>query len=399
MIDSFQERSLIRSINTGLIIFLLCFMINYNLGEFRYYFALPLLFLVWFLFVIENSLRLDKYITRAFFVSIFVCILLGVPSLFGVSPHKANLNYTYTNYIMSIIFKLFAAYTVIVLTFKWQIYKEVLDKVLFLNITVFYFQFFLVYATGYYPDFLEPITGEPQRYNSLFSIPILGNIYRPTGLYEEPSTYSSIILVLVACRFFINPKVDKIIILSVISTVLSLSVASIIYGTILGGYLLIKSRNTYYKYLPFLMAPLFISALGYLAFLRLGTVGNATELRNNLTSVVFEQNNIEILFGNGMMGTVNSLAQFVIDGNLWKAGVVTLNDNGLWLFIIIKFGLVGLLVMSQFFLKRLGNQLNILLFLIILVSKVSFLYFIFIFYFCTVYFLSSHNSKNNVNPS
>lgn len=387
--------SIIKKFNLFCVTALLCIMINYNLGEMRYYFAFPMLLVVWFLFFLDEGIKLDKILTKYFIISALFWFLLGVPSLLDIQPHKSNMNYTFVNYTLSIFFKLFVAYSIIMFLHKWKLYAKVLNKTLLINLIAFYFQFFMVYLTGYYPDFLEFITGQSQKYNSLFSIPILGSVYRPTGFYEEPSTYSSIILILIGCRLFISPKIDKIITFSLLSIVLSLSVASMVYGGALGVYLLVRSKGSYYKYIPFLLLPFVVYALFSLANLRLGSVGNATEIRNNLFYIVFEQNVLEILFGNGALGTITSLAQFVIDGNLWKAGVVTLNDNGLWLFIIIKFGVLGLLMFIVFFVMRLKSKLNIVVFIIILLTKASFLYFIFIFYFGTVYFLKGKLSRTD----
>jgi hypothetical protein len=176
--------------------------------------------------------------------------------------------------------------------------------------------------------------------------------------------------------------------------ILSLSVASVVYGAALGLYLMLKSRGSYFKYIPFLLLPFIFYGLASLVFLRLDSVGNATDLRSNLIYVVFEQQYFQVLFGNGVLGVVDSLAEYVKAGNLWKAGVVTLNDNGLWLFIIMKFGLLGLIAFSFAFTKRLTTNLNLLLFLIVMLSKVSFLYFIFIFYLSVVYYLDSDSSDS-----
>ncbi|MEX5485346.1 hypothetical protein IC611_02610 [Proteus mirabilis] len=64
----------------------------------------------------------------------------------------------------------------------------------------------------------------------------------------------------------------------------------------------------------------------------------------------------ELLFGNGMLGVVTAFSEYMKSGNLWKIDVAALNDNGLWLFIIIKIGMVGLLSFMLIMKNKLLND-------------------------------------------
>ena len=376
-----------------LISFILLSIINYNLDEVRYFVALPLAAIVFFYFLFLSEFKVNLNITKKYFIIIFLATLLGIASDFEILSYNKNLNYGLLDYLFSIWVKITVSYIVIVLSIKLNVLEKILSTVILVNISFFAFQFFLVYTTNIYPDFLDFLIGEKQRYGSRIVIPIIGELYRPTGFYEEPSTYSSIILVLLATRYYVSNKFDYVFYFAVATMVMSLSVAFVIIGLGIGLGLLLNSKKTYLRYLPFLLFPIVCYALYLVASIRLDSVGNATDLRGNLMLEVFKQPWFSILFGNGLFGVLDSLKHYVQEGTLWKAGVVTLNDNGLWLFLIIKIGFIGLFLTILFFYKKLDNRICFVLFLLVLLTKVSFLYFVFIFYVCVVFFIEPYNPK------
>ncbi|WP_163390783.1 hypothetical protein [Enterovibrio norvegicus] len=166
--------------------------------------------------------------------------------------------------------------------------------------------------------------------------------------------------------------------------ILSLSVAAVIYGGVLLFYCIYQSKRSYIKYLIYLCLPILLCFLIYMAYQRLISIDTATDIRNNLLLYVFGQTYSEMLLGNGMLGVVDELASYMSEGTLWQAGVASLNDNGLWLFIINKIGVLGLIIFILLMWIKTKTRLNRLLLCLLMITKLSFLYFGFIFYIALV---------------
>ncbi|MCD9546749.1 hypothetical protein GLP24_18095 [Photobacterium carnosum] len=340
---------------------------------------LPLSFIL-LLFVIYDG-SINKRAIRIWFLFTFFSLLIALPSFYNIYPHKNNFGYTFDSYFFGILFKSTCTVCVL-LSFKGDKKRmlQLINILLIINVSFFFVQFFTVYLTSYYIDPLYFFTGERQRYFSNFSLPILGVIYRPTGLYEEPSTYSAFILLLIASKIYLDKSIDVLLKVSLGSIILSFSVASIIYGMLFAFLLFLKSKGTYLKHILSVFLPVIVVFVIYIALSRVNSVDSATSLRNNLFIYFFEQSKLEVLFGNGMLGIIPSLSDYMSSGNLWGAGVAALNDNGLWLFLAIKIGLLGLILAVFLFFKNKKNTINRVIFILILMTKISFMYFGFIFY-------------------
>lgn len=376
---------------------LLVFFIFFeNLGEIRYTIIIPITILIISIKTILNQLKIKLHQFKSLILIIISIIILGIPSYIELFPHKNNINYNYFQYITSMLMKIITCYIVFwSIDFKKKYAYKIIKYVLLINIAFFFLQLIIVYFTSYYIDPLLFLTGEKQRYLANFSIPIIGTVYRPTGFFEEPSTYAAFITCLIACKLYINNKVDIVIKLSIISIFMSLSVAAIFYGTLLSLVIFIKQKNSaFFKVIAFQLIPIIILFLFILIDYRLDSLnGSASSIRLNLIKYVFDQSLIELLFGNGMLGVVTAFSEYMKSGNLWKIDVAALNDNGLWLFIIIKVGIVGLLsfifIMKN---KLLNNNFNFSILLILLLTKLSFIYFGFIFYVSLILFMRKSNA-------
>ncbi len=154
---------------------------------------------------------------------------------------------------------------------------------------MFFLQFIVVFGTGYYIDPLKAITGEPSRYGAQIVLPVIGQIYRCTGFYEEPSTYSGFIAVLLACKLYLNPKVDKIVIVcSYFNYFYPSQLLLLVMSSIIILYFLLKSKASYLKYIIFLLSPLAVAIIAGIAIERLNSLGgDAQDIRANLNAMVF----------------------------------------------------------------------------------------------------------------
>ncbi|MDC9596812.1 hypothetical protein [Xenorhabdus anantnagensis] len=370
-----------------------------NYQKLRYLIILPCLILIWiFIFIKEKFILNKKYIKKTTSILI-ILISLALPSYFNISPHTNNLGYSFSQYSLGFIFKVLSAITIIYACRNdTKALTLIIRYCLIINLSIFFIQFIVVYSTSYYIDPLAIITGEHQRYGSRFLIPLIGNIYRPTGFFEEPSTYAAFITCLLACNFLINERIDTVIVLSILSIILSLSVAALIYGTFLLLFILYKKNNNFLKIIISLIFPLFLMLITYFALLRLNSLnGIATEIRFNLMNLVFSQDSSSLIFGNGMLGMINDITFYLKNNMLWKIDIASLNDNGLWLFIIIKMGLIGLLLFITYVCKKLKTRTDILFFFILLTTKINLFSFMLIFYFLIIYFCNSDSPKKEHN--
>ncbi|WP_146144491.1 hypothetical protein [Photobacterium iliopiscarium] len=360
-----------------------------NINELRYDIMIPLIAIGWVLHFTYSNHKIDSQSTKSFILLSGIIALIALPSLLKIYPHVHNLiKYTYYSFTVGMIVKLFSVYsTFVFLKGDTDKLERMIKYVLILNLSMFFIQFIIVFPTGIYIDPLKLITGESSRYGSDIFVPLIGNIYRCTGFYEEPSTYAGFIVVLLASKLYLNPKVDKLVILSALSIILSFSVAAIVYGLIIIGYFLLRSKASYLKYILFLLSPLLVAAIAAIAIQRLTSLGgDAQDIRSNLNDMVFSQQLPVLIFGNGALGIMSAAAHVMnTTGAIFRLGIASLNDNGMWLFFIIKFGFFGLATITAYLFFKSKSLLNRIMFLVIFLTKLSFLYFGFIFYLFLVF--------------
>lgn len=370
-----------------------------NINELRYDLMVPLVGLGWVLHFLSNDNRIDKQSTKSFIYLSIIIALISLPSVFKIYPHMHNLvKYSYYSFVVGMMVKMFFTYSVFVFL-KGDICKleKMLKYVIIFNLSMFFLQFIVVFGTGYYIDPLKAITGEPSRYGAQIVLPVIGQIYRCTGFYEEPSTYAGFIAVLLACKLHLNPKVDKVVILGAISIILSFSVAAIGYGSIIILYFLLKSKGSYLKYILFLLSPLVVAIIAGIAIQRLTSLGgDAQDIRSNLNTMVFTQPLPILIFGNGSLGIMPAAADVMnTTGAIFRLGIASLNDNGIWLFFIIKFGFVGLFTILSYLFLKTKTLLNRIMLVVIFLTKLSFIYFAFVFYFFLIFNNKAVLEKDN----
>ncbi|OKP08191.1 hypothetical protein [Xenorhabdus thuongxuanensis] len=366
-----------------------------NYQKLRYIIIFPCLIIIWMLILTKDKFILDKIHIKKTISIIIILIILSLPSYFDIGPHKNNLEYSFSQYSLGFTFKILSAFTIIY-SFRndIRVLNLIIRYCLIINLSIFFIQFIVVYSTSYYIDPLAIITGEHQRYGSRFFIPIIGQIYRPTGFFEEPSTYAAFITCLIACNLLVNKKIDTLMLISIFSVILSLSVAALIYGTFLLLFFLYKKNSNILKIITSLILPFFIILITYFALLRLNSLdGTATEIRFNLINLIFSQDAFSLIFGNGMLGMMNEITINLKNDTLWKLNIASLNDNGLWLFIIIKMGLIGLILFIICIYKKLKTKTDILFFYVILLTKINLFSFMLIFYLLIIYLLNLDSSK------
>jgi hypothetical protein len=100
-----------------------------------------------------------------------------------------------------------------------------IKNVLIIHLIFFYLQLIIYYSTGFKLDFLFYITGEMSR-NDAYGV--ISDFFRPSGLLNEPATYSLFVFGFSTIYFWGLKKIDFVLILANISLLLSFSASGII---------------------------------------------------------------------------------------------------------------------------------------------------------------------------
>lgn len=218
-------------------------------------------------------------------------------------------------------------------------------------------QFFSFIIFDYYIDFSHIFFGNESRYGSN-----LINFPRFTNIYEEPSTYSSVIILLGSIYYILSKKV----LIPNIAFFLSISTLSLAGVLIASMALIVINFNKYISILLIIFT-IFLLSIYYEHF-PYGPVF----IRYSLFQNIIDIEGGVALFGSGFLGH-NIELSILSNPDLSKGRVASLNDLGSFVFIYIKFGFLGLLL-QLFFLFKFFKTRNLPLVLIVLFGKLSILH-------------------------
>ncbi|MDC9524633.1 hypothetical protein PSH54_03795 [Pseudoalteromonas sp. Angola-30] len=369
------------SFRNFLLIFCIFILSLENHGNIRFILCIPpVIYFIFYAFYVNfNKATLTAYIKLFLFL-----ILISVISYLGGLSYKENMKaYSLSDFFYATSFKLLIVYFAVnTLNNKKNNLVLILNKVLAIHVTLFFVQFILVYTSGYYLDFLEPFTAETSRYTWGVSVPVIGATYRPTGFFNEPSTYLSIVFSLLCVKYYFTgflTKVDRLVILSLF---LSLSFASIAIAVIFLVLINLKGKKIY-RYLPpiTVIILLIIPVVIDLYVMRTSGSYDALGIRYRLFDIAISQSWLEIMFGNGPVGVPDALSYlFRSDTISWtKEGVAAINDNGLAFFLFLKFGVIGIIAIIYCVFSRGQGMLRPLCLMLLFLTKIKFTSAVFIF--------------------
>lgn len=367
-----------------------------NYGDGRY---IPIIIILGVLLILSFPIYISKDIATKTIISLCIILLLTIADYFNFLSFRSNLeDYSPSSFFLSFSFKviLITIFVICINEMSANVIK-IIKAVLLLHCTVFFIQFFVVYTTGYYLDFLSFYTGEAQRYVSGVSIPFIGDIYRPTGFFNEPSTYTAYVMLLLLSLVVVRYKSElnftkndiKYIFIVCLTSILTFSVAALIYVSL---FLLVFFFHKRYKaiFIGIAFALILLSPLLFVFFQeRAGYLeGNSTSIRSNLIDLVNSREWLEIIFGSGPSGMPDTLASYLNTENYsWASnGLAAPSDNGTLFFIYIKYGIIGMILFLLFLIKYMPNKKTILLSLILLLAKAKYSSFIFLFLMLITFF-------------
>lgn len=333
-----------------------------------------------FILVLYNFLKknfiLNKNILKVYGVlfSIYAISSLGFQldffNLTSSYSQEAFLN----NYIFY-LYVIFLSYLVFCLLSKDDIsdLKFAFKYVLLIHILFFYYQWFNVYLTGEYLDLVHPFTGEESRYSNYYAnrSVLFFLLYRPTGFYVEPSTYSAALVCLLLINYKINPENKWLLVISFLTLLLNFSTAGIIFFfLILMAYILKKNMNikslTVMLFLCLLIFSLFFESINFfiLDFYNkfMATIDTRLNVFDGYLMHPITGYNI---FGYGLFNISESAYTYILQ----HGGAV--NDSGLLAYLYMKVGVIAFFIFFYLLLKA-RTLPEIAIITSIFLSKISF---------------------------
>jgi hypothetical protein len=127
-----------------------------------------------------------------------------------------------------------------------------LQKVIITHLLFFYIQLTAFYIFGYQIDFLYLVTGENSRNEATG---VISDFFRPSGLLNEPATYSLFIFAFSIIYFLLKNKVDFLLVLANLTLLLSFSASGILLFLFFISFIFYK---TIIKNIPLLLSTLFL---------------------------------------------------------------------------------------------------------------------------------------------
>lgn len=267
-----------------------------------------------------------------------------------------------------------------------KIYKSILFVVLF-HTLVYTFQALYWFVTKDYIDLLFPITGEHQRYVSEKAMNFGGIVIpRFTGLFNEPGTYSTVMMVLISCLFVIEKKINTIILFSLITIMLSMSLYGFVFVLGLVLFYIVSSFNLKSMViLSLIFSPLIFYIYPFieqrLTSSNSGFEDRTSSIQNILSDYYGSSNGL--IFG-GFYN--NSLAS--------KDSII-LNDLSLFVWLIYGFGVFGLIFIFIYFVIPIifSRKIDLLILVIlVLLSKLKFTYPLIWVFLSLIYIKSTQRS-------
>jgi hypothetical protein len=108
--------------------------------------------------------------------------------------------------------------------------SRVLGLVICIHLLLYFVQVLYWVSTGLYLDFLEPITGEMQKYSSAKGAMFNGvRVPRFTGVFNEPGTYSTYLFALMILKYLIDREMGIVVFLTLLTISMNLS----LFGAVL----------------------------------------------------------------------------------------------------------------------------------------------------------------------
>ncbi|EAS44642.1 hypothetical protein C9J48_17700 [Photobacterium profundum] len=248
---------------------------------------------------------------------------------------------------------------------------QAIKALLIFHVTIFYIQVLAFYIFNIQIDIVGFFTGESQR--SLF----LG-YYRATGIFTEPSNYGLVVLSLLSALFIIGYNQTKFYAFVLFSVFLTFSTASLISALFfLFGYLV--KVNVFKKpklliIMFMLLAPIIVASFNFQQE-RYSSVDNVSEagsfmIRQSIVNMILTRSidDPRFYFGEGMYSyDLNKL----INLSKFKDVTAAIDDAGLFISFILRFGLLGVAFVLGIYFILLKNISSRIVYTSLIFTKMS----------------------------
>ncbi|WP_378003328.1 hypothetical protein [Aeromonas dhakensis] len=302
---------------------------------------------------------------------VFIFIVYCVFSM-GINRYNSSVNI----YIVAMIYMLFSYFSVsLLLSYNIDLGVKIFRFLIVVLCGSLLVQIITYWAGGYYVDF-----------NSLFSFGYSESRYlsktfqefeviRPTSFFTEPSNASAVISIVTFCYLIIFKKVDGYVFLGFISSMMTLSTAGILIGSISISVVFLFNRsgveNKVLKYglIPIICFTLIALFLMF-SYERLNNVSEYDMLatRSVLFDIILNQNSLFHIFGNGI-----NVISTPVYSNGYYIYDYTIRDSGFLLNLYYSFGILGTMAFIVWSKLKLKDNMHFLLFFIILNGKFDYL--------------------------
>lgn len=302
---------------------------------------------------------------------VFIFIMYCVFSM-GINRYNSSVNI----YIVAMIYMLFSYFSVsLLLSYNIDLGVKIFRFLIVVLCGSLLVQIITYWAGGYYVDF-----------NSLFSFGYSESRYlsktfqefeviRPTSFFTEPSNASAVISIVTFCYLIIFKKVDGYVFLGFISSMMTLSTAGILIGSISISVVFLFNRsgveNKVLKYglIPIICFTLIALFLMF-SYERLNNVSEYDMLatRSVLFDIILNQNSLFHIFGNGI-----NVISTPVYSNGYYIYDYTIRDSGFLLNLYYSFGILGTMAFIVWSKLKLKDNMHFLLFFIILNGKFDYL--------------------------
>lgn len=282
---------------------------------------------------------------------------------------------------------LYFIFSVVVFCAYPKTFQRALYIVLWVHVAFFVFQFSYFLTTFHFIDFLEPFTGEEQRaIGGNYSLGPIQNFIRITGLFNEPGTYSTWMMLLLllfksnARRLGTKTKSYVLEIFVIGTVLLSFSTFGYIFSLIYLVDVLVEKKLSLKSILLVSVFTIIVASVGYdyfeQRFTKQGDTDVGLDFREQTINLYLDNLNPgKLLFGFGMFD----------DSFNRKDEKLEAQDLGLWFTLVTSGGIVAIVLLGAFFFLVLPKETgSYSLLVVLLLSKftlTSALVWLVIFYF------------------
>lgn len=345
------------------VVFLICSLSLQSYFTWHAIVILLIILLCMFLTTVVSKTKLSRHILYALSFSATSIIFFMLLPYFIGGHFEVDYMMVYLKLLLCLCIALYVSVLLKSKEGHVQLFNA-FDICLKLHLSFFFVQTLLLYIFSIHLDPMQLI-GRAQR--------VLGasnfGFYRPSGFFNEPGTYFAMMLIVVFSRYALLRKQDGIYAIALISFYITLSVQALIITPFLTiKYLLNSELTKYFKVILFIFI-FSIFSLGFyfvseFLMTRVSTNDGTVSVRLEALSYYLSQDQNYWLVGSGI--AINNCQCLMA-------------DTGLWFTILSGFGFFGLLIILSLFIYFIitRSYLYCLFFLVVLLSKIEFDYYLF----------------------